>query len=527
MPHWDYIIVGAGSAGCALADELVRSGKTVLVLEAGGWDRSPSVKFFASVRRAMARYDWGYQSQPDPTRNGVSEKWIRGRVLGGSSTINGMIYVRGSAADFDRWAELCGQKGGWSAQDTIPLFCEIEGSDQKGTLRGRSGPLSVVTVKRPHPVTEAFVQAASAAGLAFNEDYNDRSQDGVAYMQRTVRRGLRCSAADAFLKPHLGKRNLQLRLNALVEKIEVTGGRATAVRFTQQGRRYRETAGDIILCAGAINSPQLLMLSGIGDAAELQRHHIDVVLDRPEVGRNLKEQPVVRLVCRSRIPTYNLTGGLPQKLGFLWKFLRHREGPLSGGYESMAFVKTRPTEPIPDAMLYFAPIGYVGKVGGSGALAEYPGIMIIVAKIYPESSGSIRLASGDPAAFPLIDCPLLAVQADVDTLVRGIETARQLIGRNPIAGLIDSEVMPGMATTSPQALAEFVRSHADISMHPSGTCRMGVDAGAVVGPDLRVQGIDNLWIADASIMPDHISANLNAVCIMIGRKLGKQLVARA
>jgi choline dehydrogenase len=523
---WDYIVVGAGSGGCALAHELVRSGKTVLVVEAGGWDRSISTKLFSGIFRAMARYDWGYRSQPDPSRNGASENWVRGRVLGGSSTINGMLYVRGAADDFDRWAQHCGGIGGWSAREITPLFFEIEASDQRGPLRGRAGPLHVTTVKHPHRITEAFIRSAHAAGYPFNEDYNDCAQEGVAYTQRTTRKGLRCSAADAFLKPLLGRKNLQLRLNALVDNIEVVNGRASAVSFLQQGKKYREAARDIILCAGAINSPKLLMLSGIGDAKELKPHNIDVVLDLPGVGRNLKEQPVIRLVYRSKIPTYNLTEGLQQKLSFVAKFVKYREGPLSGAYEGMGFLKTTPSERLPDIMLYFTPIGYIGKMGGPSGLAPYPAVMACIAKSHPLSSGCIRLASNDPNDPPMIECRLLSDQADIDTLVRGIDTVRKIMREDPIASLIETEILPGAVVEDEKTLRQYVRDHTEISMHPIGTCRMGVDAGAIVGPDLRVRGTDNLWIADASIMPDLPSANLNAVCIMIGVKLGKQLVTR-
>lgn len=526
--NWDYIVIGAGSAGCALAYELAKSARneTVLILEAGGSDRSPFIKIPATQPRASAHYDWGYRSQPDPSRYGASENWKRGRVLGGSSSINGMLYVRGAAEDFDRWSERCCNVGGWSATEVMAIFREFETSDQNGPLRGSAGPQHVTTIKHPHVVTEAFIKSACAAGYPFNQDYNGRSQEGVSYMQRSQHRGLRYSAADAFLKPLLGSKNLKLLLNALVERIEVVNGRAVAVSFLYKSKQRRETARDIILCAGAINSPKLLMLSGIGNAKELKRHSIDVVLDRPEVGCNLKDHPLVRLIYRSKIPTYNLTEGFLQKLGIVAKFIRYREGPISAGYESTAFLKTTQTEPVPDIQLYFAPLGYLGKMGGAGRLAPYPSFMICIAKMHPVSNGCIRLATNDPNDPPLIECRLLSDQTDVDTLVRGIGTLRKILRRDPIASLIEAEITPGVAVGSEEALREFVRAQAEVSLHPNGTCRMGVDADAIVGPDLRVRGTDNLWIADASIMPDHISANLNAVCMMIGIKLGKQLVGR-
>lgn len=522
--RWDYIVVGAGSAGCALTHELVRAGKTVLLIEAGGRDRSPYIKVPAGVLRSFAAHDWGYRSQPDPTRNGVVESWTRGRVLGGSSSINGMIYVRGAAEDFDRWAERCAHAGGWAADEVIGIFRQLERSDQRSPLRGDSGRLHVKTVMHAHPVTKAFVESALAAGHRFNEDYNGRSQEGVSYFQRTVHKGLRWSAADAFLKPLLGRDNLKVVLHATVEKIEIAGGRATGVVFSHDGMMVREEGKDIVLCAGAINSPKLLMLSGVGDARELGRHGIRPVLDLPEVGRNLKEHPFVRMIYRSRVPTYNLTEGLLQKLQILAKYLRHQEGPIAGGYESTVFLKTSPEDQLPDVQLYFAPIGYFGKTKGSRA--AYPAFMIGVAKMRPLSSGRISLASNDPKDAPVIDCRLFSLAPDVQTLVRGIQAARDITRSDPLGSVVEREISPGVQIDDAAALQDFVINHAEVSSHPNGTCRMGADSGAVVGPNLCVRGTGNLWVADASIIPDHISANLNAVCMMIGMKLGQQLAAK-
>lgn len=520
LASWDYIIVGAGSAGCALAYELVRSGKTVFVIEAGGLDRSPFIKIAAGQPRACANHDWGYRSQPDPSRNGATENWIRGRVLGGSSSINGTMHARGTAADFDRW-----NLPGWSAKEVMPIFRKLETSDQPGPLRGDAGPAHVRTVKRPHAITKAFIESARGVGYRFNPDYNGEVQEGVAYAQLSQRGGWRCSAADAFLKPLLARKNLKLLLNASVQKIEFLGSRAVTVCFLHQDRQCKETARDIIVCAGAINSPKILMLSGIGDPRELNRFNIDVVANLPGVGCNLKEHPLLKLTYRTKIPTYNLTEGLLQKLGIAIKFATTGEGPISNLFEGAAFLRSSLSEPFPDIQLHFLAVGYTTMPDGAIKLATCPSVTVLLNKSYPKSSGRIRLASCDPNDPPLIECRLLENQADVDTLVRGIGTIRKIMKAEPIARLIEEEIVPGVNIESLSALQDFVRNHTGLSFHPIGTCRMGVSTDAVVGPDLRVHGTDNLWIADASIMPDLISGNTNAVCMMIGTKLGKQLAA--
>lgn len=524
---WDYIVIGAGSSGCAVAHELARPrrGEAILVVEAGGSDRSPIIKVPAGVLRACADYDWGYQAQPDPSRNGAIEKWIRGRVLGGSSSINGTIYVRGSAKDFDRWSEQCGHLGGWSAAEVLPIFREMEASDQVGPLRGRTGPLSVRTVRRPHALTQAFMQSAGAVGHAFNHDYNGYTQAGVSSVQLSQRRGFRCSSADAFLKPLLREGNVCLRLNAVAEEIQIVDGRAISVAIQHRGKRRQESARDIILCAGAIDSPKLLMLSGIGDAQELSRNKIAVAIDLPGVGRNLKEHPLVRLTYRTAIETYNLTNGPLQQLGMAKDFLLYGEGAIANLFEGAAFLCSSPCVASPDIQLVFLPLGYLRMPDGLLKIAPYPSATIALSKSYPVSTGRIRLASNRPNDPPYIEFPLLGAQCDVDTLISGIRVVRRIMNSEPIASLV-AEVIPGVDVNEPSKLERFVRDNTGICYHSIGTCRMGLGPDAVVGPDLRVRGTKNLWVADASIMPDHISGNTNAACMMIGAKLGRQLVAR-
>jgi choline dehydrogenase-like flavoprotein len=444
-------------------------------------------------------------------------------VLGGSSSINGTKYVRGAPHDFDRWAKTCGNAGGWSANEILPIFREIETSDQTGPLRGRSGPLHVRTVTRPHAITQAFVKSACAAGHPLNRDYNGSQQEGVAYAQFSQRRGLRCSAADAFLKPVLGQDNVTLLLDAFVERIEISGGRAMAVFIRHRETLHRETAREIVLCAGAINSPKLLMLSGIGERRELERHDIPVVLDVPAVGRHFKDQPFLRMTYRTKIPTHNLTRGPLQKLAIAAEFILHGEGPISNLFEAVAFLKSSPAELVPDIRLTFLALGLEKMADGSSRMAPYPAVMVSLMTSYPKGTGRIGLTSKDPRAPPSIDYPLFADPADLDTMVRGIHAIRRIMSAEPMASLVEREITPGGTIDSPSALEEFVRQNAGISYHSIGTCRMGAGHDTVVDPDLRVRGIENLWVADASIMPEHISADTNATCMMIGAKLGRQL----
>jgi len=527
---WDYIVIGAGSAGCALVGELATGHPeaSILLLEAGGSDRSPWIKIPVGCLRAVHRYDWGYRSQPDPSCNNTTEAWIRGRVLGGSSSINTTVFVRGAARDFDRWASMAGQAASnWTAAHVIPIFRDFETSDQRGPLRGQKGPLHVHTVRRPHAITAAFVQSAVAAGHPLNPDYNGEEQAGVGYAQVSQRKGLRCSSADAFLKPLLGKREgLQIVLNAWVQRIEMDRGRAVGVSFLKEGSLVRATAGKIILCAGAINSPHLLLLSGVGDCAEIEKHGIRVQNHLPGVGRNLREHPSIRLLYKSRIPTHNLTGGWRQKLAIAANYLRTREGPIAHVFESLAFLKSTPAETVPDVQVHFAPVGHLSE-RDSYSVVSYPSVSLVLNKSYPTGHGRIRLASGEPQTPPLIDCRLLGSDEDVETLVRGIQMIRNIMRTRPIRDLLVEEIVAGPGAASVEALRQFVRNRVQTTFHPVGTCRMGHDEQAVVGPDLQVRGTENLWVADASIMPDLISGNTNAVCMMIGKKLGRELAAAA
>jgi choline dehydrogenase-like flavoprotein len=527
---WDYIIIGAGSAGCALAYELARASARarILLLEAGQADRSWSVRIPAGQIRAVAKFDWGYRASPDPSRRGVTERWLRGRVLGGSSSINGTVFVRGAAHDFDRWNALCGNAGGssWAAADVMPIFRDIETSDRPGFLRGHEGPLCVRTVNRAHSLTRAFMESAGSCGHAFNEDYNAALQEGVSFAQLSQRNGLRCSAADAFVRQLLARKKVTLSLQSTVERIELTNSRAVAVLFRKGGQACRVSARNVILSAGSIATPRLLMLSGIGDPEELGRHGIAVRLALPGVGRHLKEHPLLRLTFRTSVPSYNLTQGLLQKTSFARDFMLTREGPLSNLFESVAFLRTSSAQAVPDIQLHFIPLGYLTKPDGTLEFAPYPSVTVLLNKSYPQSVSRVRLSGGDAGHPPLIEPSLLASEADVDTLVAGARVVRAIVQRDPLSRWIAEEVAPGPTVQSDRDLKEYIRGNTTLAFHPAGTCRMGQGLDAVVDASLRVMGTENLWIADASVMPDLISGNTNAACMMIGAKLGRQFARR-
>jgi len=502
--QWDCIIIGAGSAGCAAAAPLVRAGRRVLVLEAGGSDFSYHIKIPAAVWRIQPGHDWGYECEPDPTRGTPREALHRGRVLGGTSSINGMLYVRGASGDFDRWAQYCGGAGGWSAREVTPIFDEIE-----------SRALRIRKVQRPHRVTQAFVESAQALGHRWNDDYNaPGEQAGVSYLQFTQHRGQRWSSADAFLKPLWHRKNLEVLLHATVERLEMEGDRVAAVVYRHRNQSHRATASDVVLCAGAVSSPKILLLSGIGDPEELGRHQIPLVCELPGVGQNLRDHPLVQLTYRSRVPTYNLTQGFGQRLGIFWKYLRYQEGPIANAYEAAAFLRLTVASAIPEVQVFFAPIGW-GVAEGAAQLSPYPAMKLVILRSHAASRGRVRLASADPAAAPIIEPRMVEDWADVECLDHGIAAVRAIMAARPISELVTGEV------TS----TEELRRRVEMSCHVMGTCRMGTGADSVVGPDMRVHGLENLWIADASIVPDAISANLNAPSMMIGTKLGQQLAA--
>ena len=522
MTTYDYLIVGAGSAGCVLANRLTASGRhTVLLLEAGPRDTNPWIHIPLGYGKLFTdtSVNWAYESEPEPTLGGRRVFTPRGKVLGGSSSINGLVYIRGQREDFDGW-----QVPGWGFDDLLPYFIRAEDQQRgKDAWHGTGGPLAVSDLPDKHELCDAFIESAVANGIPRNDDFNGATQEGAGYYQANMRNGRRISTAVGYLRPAEKRANLRIEVNALASRVLFEGTRAVGVEYLQGGRTHTARAGEVILAGGSFNSPQLLQLSGVGPAAPLQGMGLQVVTDRPQVGEGLQDHFYVRTYwrCNQKITINDDMATWWGKLGIGLKYLLARRGPLtvSAGYAA-AFVRTQPHMTRPDAQYYFINFS-IAKRGG--ILDDFSGFTCSVSQLRAESRGWVHLKSTDIRTPPAIQYNYLAAESDRRMMVDGLKGLRKLVNTPPFSRYVAEERTPGASVQSDDEWLDFCRATGETVYHPTSTCRMGTDAQSVVDERLRVRGVTGLRVIDASIMPAVISGNTNAAVVAIAEK-GADLV---
>jgi choline dehydrogenase len=524
----DFVIVGAGSAGCAMAYRVGEAGASVLVIEYGGSDAGPFIQMPAalSYQMKMGIYDWGYQSEPEPHLDNRRLATPRGKVIGGSSSINGMVFVRGHACDFDHWAEVGAD--GWGYADVLPYFKRME-TWHGGTseYRGTDGPLHVTRGPRKNPLFHAFVEAGKQAGYPVTQDYNGQQQEGFGPMEQTVYKGRRWSAANAYLKPARKHYNVDV-VRGLACKVVIEEGRAVGVEIERGGQRQIIRARrEVVLAASSINSPKLLMQSGIGAGAHLAEHGIDVVADRPGVGANLQDHLEVYMQMAASQPVT-----LYKYWNLIWKGVIGAQWLLTGKglgasnqFESAGFIRSNAGVDYPDIQYHFLPIAvrYDGK-----AAAEGHGFQAHVGPMRSESRGAVTLRSADPKDAPVIRFNYMSEESDWRDFRQCLRLTREVFGQEAFKPFLKHEIQPGADLQTDDELDSFIREHAESAYHPCGTCRMGRadDPLAVVDPQARVIGVDGLRVADSSIFPRITNGNLNAPSIMVGEKVSDLLLGR-
>jgi choline dehydrogenase len=519
---FDYVIVGAGTAGCVLAGRLAEDPATrICVIEAGGSDRHPLVSTPSMVAAAIAspRLNWRFETVPQAHLKGRRIPQPRGKVVGGSGSINGMVYSRGNPLDYDDWAKA--GAGDWSYAHVLPYFIRSENNqDLPASLHhGHGGPMNVRRPSRPNRLNSDFIAATQSLGFPRTSDFTGADSEGVGFRQGTIRAGTRETTARAFLRPALRRGNVTLYAEALVVRVIVEDGRAAGVVYEREGQQHEvRVRREVILSAGSLQTPQLLLLSGIGPAAELKSSGVEPVLDLPAVGRNLHDHLACPVMMRSADPTsYGISvRALPRGILNVFEYLMLRSGPFASNvFESVAFLKTAPGLDRPDVQFVFQP---AARPKPTFPLPVGHGFAISPVGLYPKSRGCVTLQGSDPHSPPLIDPKLLSVEEDIHPLIRAVKLARRILETSFFARYRATEVAPGTGVQSDDEIADFIRSSSYTVHHQVGTCRMGSGAEAAVDPQLRLRGLSGLRVVDASVMPIIVGGNTNAVVVMIAEK---------